>query len=154
MQRCALLLAHRRDRRRVDQKRRHRRRHHARARHQVRVGALVAASHTRRKGRHSAPTDVTPPAVAGQAILGRVLTTSTGTWSNTPTSFSYQWEDCNNSQSGCTAVSGATSGSYTLSRRDVGHVVRSVVTATNAHGSGQATSNATSPVGTSPRLPR
>jgi hypothetical protein len=73
-----------------------------------------------------------------------MLTASSGAWSGTPPiSFSYQWERCARS---CSVITGATSSSYTLTRRDVGAKIAVVVTATGGGGSGSATSAQVGPV--------
>ena len=91
----------------------------------------------------AAPESSAAPSVSGTAQQGDTLTTSTGSWSNAPTSYAYQWQDCNSSGASCTAISGASSSSYALGSGDVGHTVRSVVTASNAEGSASATSGVT-----------
>ncbi|MGA2455221.1 MAG: hypothetical protein ABSG93_17050 [Solirubrobacteraceae bacterium] len=93
-----------------------------------------------------APTNTALPAVSGSAVEGQTLSASTGTWSGSPTSYGYQWEDCNSSGEACANVSGATSATYKLSASDVGHTLRVVVTATNAGGSTKATASATGTV--------
>lgn len=60
--------------------------------------------------------------------------TSNGTWSNSPTAYSYQW------RVNSTPILGATSSSYTPLTADVGKLLDCVVTATSAFGSGSATS--------------
>jgi len=77
------------------------------------------------------------------------LSTSNGSWSNSPTSFGYQWQDCNSSGGSCANIAGATSASYTLGSGDVGDTVRSVVTAKNSGGSGSASSAVTGVVASS-----
>ena len=75
---------------------------------------------------------------------GATVTTlkgSNGTWTNSPTSFKYQWERCNTSGEECSSISGATSSSRTETTEDSGHTLRIEVTATNAVGSGTATSS-------------
>jgi hypothetical protein len=65
-----------------------------------------------------------------------VLTTTDGTWSNSPSSFSYQWKR------GATDI-GTNANTYTLVQADAGNAsnITCVVTATNAAGSANATSN-------------
>ena len=88
-----------------------------------------------------------PPTIAGTAHQGDTLTISSpGGWLNSPTSYAYQWQDCNTSGASCTNISGATSSSYTLQATDVGNTIRSVVTATNSGGSNFATSPRPRPV--------
>ena len=62
----------------------------------------------------AAPANTAVPAVSGTAQQGDTLTTSNGSWSGSPTSYAYVWEDCNSSGGGCVSISGATSSSYTL----------------------------------------
>ena len=92
-----------------------------------------------------APVSTTLPTISGSAQQGQILTASNGSWSNSPSSYAYQWQDCSSSTS-CTDISGATSSSYTLASSDVGKTVDVVVTATNAGGSTPATSGQTGTV--------
>ena len=80
-----------------------------------------------------APVSTTLPTISGSAQQGQILTASNGSWSNSPSSYAYQWQDCSSSTS-CTDISGATSSSYTLASSDVGKTVDVVVTARNAGG--------------------
>ncbi len=91
----------------------------------------------------SAPTNTGPPSISGAAVEGQTLGTSNGIWAGGPTSFVYQWEDCNASGASCTAIAGATGNTRRLVSSDVGHTLRVVVKAINAAGTGQATSGAT-----------
>ena len=91
----------------------------------------------------AAPTSTAAPQVSGTAKQSSTLTTTNGGWTGSPTSYSYEWEDCNTSGASCTAISGAASSSYTLAVGDVGNTIRSIVTATNAGGSVAGTSPAT-----------
>ena len=59
-----------------------------------------------------------------------------------PTSFTYQWQDCDSAGNGCTAISGATGPTYTLTTGDVGHSLRVVETASNSGGAGAPASSA------------
>jgi Right handed beta helix region len=94
----------------------------------------------------TAPSNTAPPTISGQTAQGQTLTTTNGTWSGNPTAFAYQWQDCNSSGASCTGIAGATSPSYTLKSSDVNDTIRSVVTATNAGGSGSATAGQTAVV--------
>ena len=71
------------------------------------------------------------------------MAASTGSWSGSPSSYGYQWQDC---ASSCADISGATGSSYGLQASDVGDTVDVVVTATNAGGSSAATSGKTAAV--------
>ncbi len=82
-----------------------------------------------------APTVTTAPSISGTPVVGDMLTASNGSWSNAPTGYIYQWQDCDSSGANCTNISGATSSSYTVATGDVGHTIRVVVTAQNGGGS-------------------
>ena len=91
-----------------------------------------------------APTNTAPPTVSGTDIAGQTLSAGIGTWTGSPTSYSYQWQDCTSVGSGCAKISNATSATYVLSSGAVGLYVRVVVTATNSAGSASAASVPTS----------
>jgi hypothetical protein len=91
----------------------------------------------------AAPVNTGLPVISGVAEEGQTLRASTGSWSGSPTSYAYQWEDCDSGGGGCSNISGATLASYALKAADVGHTVRVVVTAGNAGGLTQAISGAT-----------
>jgi hypothetical protein len=94
-----------------------------------------------------APANTAPPAIAGTATEGQTLTASAGTWTESPSSYAYQWQDCEASAVNCSNVSGANGSTFRLAAGDVGHTVRVVVTASNASGSTKAPSAAVGPVG-------
>jgi titin len=94
------------------------------------------------------PASTLPPVVSGTPQQGQTLSTSNGSWSNSPSAYTYAWEDCDTGTGNCGLIAGATNSSYTLTAGDVGHTVRSVVTAGNASGSSSAASAATDVVGT------
>ena len=98
---------------------------------------------------------------AGCAIQGQTLSVTQGAWSNNPTSYSYQWQDCTTTAGtntgtpvttggasnamtlpttgSCSNISGATSSSYTIQSSDIGKALTVNVTATNGHGSATTT---------------
>ena len=97
-----------------------------------------------------APVNTAPPVVSGSAVVGSVLTATTGTWSSgTPVTYAYQWQT-NTVAFGGTWVnatgSGATSSAYTVAAADAGLYLRVAVTATNALSSAVASSSATAMV--------
>ena len=89
-------------------------------------------------GTTAAPSNTGLPVISGTATQGQTLSTSSGTWNGSPTSYSYQWQDCNSAGAGCSNIGGATSSSYTLAASDVTHTVRVLVTASNSGGAGSA----------------
>ncbi len=94
----------------------------------------------------SAPVNTSPPSISGTARQGQTLSASTGAWTNSPTGYAYQWQDCNSGGAGCVAIGGATSSSYLLAAADVGHTIRVAVTASNGGGSSSPASSAATAV--------
>ena len=101
----------------------------------------------------SPPANTSLPAVSGNAVAGQTLTTTSGTWTNSPTSYAYQWLRCDTSGASCTSIPGATLSAYMLAAADAGSTVRARVTATNGAGSASATSAQTAVVADSPAPP-
>jgi hypothetical protein len=91
----------------------------------------------------SPPSNTSPPSVSGTAQQGQTLSASNGSWTNSPTGFAYQWQDCDTSGANCANASGATAQTYGLGSGDVGHTVRVLVTASNSGGSATAASAVT-----------
>lgn len=91
----------------------------------------------------AAPGNTAVPRVTGDAVQGATLTASTGTWTNHPTSFAYQWRECNAKAQSCHDIPGATKSTYVAADFNVGFTIRVAVTAVNVAGSTSATSDAT-----------
>jgi len=88
----------------------------------------------------AAPANSAMPTISGSPQIGQTLTVSTGTWNGPGTiTYSFAWLRCDATGGSCTAISGATQKSYTLTSADVGHSLRAKVTATNDNGSTSAT---------------
>jgi hypothetical protein len=87
------------------------------------------------------PSNTSRPTISGNAVEGRKLLEGHGTWTNNPTRFSYQWEDCNTSGGACSAISNASQG-YLIRASDVGHTIRIQETASNTTGSSRPASSA------------
>ena len=82
------------------------------------------------------PTITTPPAISGTPKAGGTLMCPTGSWTNNPTTFAYQWGFDG------TPVQGVTGDTYTLPASDEGITITCTVTASNAGGAeGSVTSN-------------
>lgn len=93
------------------------------------------------------PVNTVAPAVTGTAQVGQTLTTTNGTWTNTPTSYSYLWKHGDDSAT----AGAATNSTYVPVAGDIGYTMKCVVTATNADGSAAASSNTTSTVASATR---
>ena len=98
------------------------------------VNAAGAAVNT--AGAATLPSNELPPAITGTPKAGKELFCSTGSWTNDPTSDTYQWN-----RNG-TLLAGFTDPAYTLGTLDEGTTLKCVVTASNAGGQASATSNA------------
>ena len=114
------------------------------------VVAVVAASAAAQTA--SAPVNSSAPVVSGEPYVGKTLSTSTGGWTNSPTSYGYQWVRCDQNGSSCAQISGATAKTYAPTSADVNHTLAAWVTATNAAGTaGPVTSKPTATI--TPALP-
>jgi hypothetical protein len=87
-----------------------------------------------------------PTLTSSSPEQGVPVTASTGTWQNSPTSFSYAWSRCNSGGGSCSTISGASSASYTPVAADVGQTLKVTVTATNLTGTASASSSPSSAV--------
>ena len=88
----------------------------------------------------AAPRNTARPSISGDPEVGQELTAEDGTWTNTPTSFVYQWQRCDIDAVSCVVVTGATGKTYGVRAADVGFRLRVEVTARNANGAGSAVS--------------
>jgi hypothetical protein len=111
---------------------------------QASARTVVAGSHTPTPPAPSPKPTVTKPAVkgspsvSGEVVAGRTLHANTGRWGGTePLDYAYRWQVCAKK---CSPIPGATASSYVIPDRDAGAAFRVVVTASNAAGTGQATS--------------
>jgi hypothetical protein len=92
------------------------------------------------------PVNTGLPAISGTPYNGQTLKTTNGTWTGSPTSYKYQWEDCNETGAGCSSIVGATGQEYTLTSADIGHTIRVLVNAINSSGESAAESAPTAVV--------
>jgi hypothetical protein len=104
-------------------------------------------------GSASPPVNTAAPVVTtdGTPATTETVTCSTGTWTNTPTSYAYQWKhDLGAGYVNITGAGNPTTSAYTLQLADEGRNVKCTVTATNAAGSTSADSNVIVPAVTAP----
>jgi virginiamycin B lyase len=82
------------------------------------------------------PVSITPPVISpSTATVGQTVSCSTGTWTNSPTAYTYQWQLDGH------ALAGETGSAHVIGSAEAGHQLTCQVTATNnALGSGTATS--------------
>jgi len=98
----------------------------------------------------AAPVNTVAPTVTGTPARGTALTVSQGTWSQTPTSYTYQWQRSTNSGASWANISGASSSTYTPVVADEKAQLRAMVTGINAYGQVSAASAATKAVAAVP----
>ena len=77
------------------------------------------------------PVNSVLPVISGTVEVGYTLTATTGTWSPTPTSFTFQWQRINDS---IVDIAGATNNQYIITANDTGYTLRVQVIATNNSG--------------------
>ena len=108
-------------------------------------GATAAAGTA--AGVAAAPAAASTPVISGSPVRGQTLSMWHAAWSGVPTSYTDQWEDCDNFGANCTPIPGAIGEQYIVQASDIGHKLRVVETASNAYGVGTPiTSNPTGQV--------
>ena len=91
------------------------------------------------------PTNSAVPAVSGIARTGETLDASTGSWTGSPSSYTYQWKRANTADGTYSNISSETSNQYILTDDDIGSYIKVSVVAVNGAGvSSAALSAATS----------
>lgn len=106
------------------------------------AGVLLIMNRRRRRiipagggGSVAAPVNTVAPVISGTAASGNTLSCTTGTWDNSPTSYTYQWQRDGDD------IDGETANTYDLVDDDAETAITCDVTATNVGGSNTATSN-------------
>src|SRR2546428_303002 len=89
----------------------------------------------------AAPVNTSPPTITGTLQQGKTLTAGNGIWTNSPTSFTYQWQRCTAAGLNCVDIDGADGKTYGVRTVDVGSTLRAKVKATNLAGSQEETSD-------------
>jgi hypothetical protein len=110
------------------------------------VALAMAAGIVAAAASAAAPANTAPPTISGTPKAGSTLTANDGAWSNSPTSFTYQWQRCASDGRACGDITAGTTKTYVPTTGDVGHALRVVVTAVNADGKTPATSGPTDPI--------
>ena len=86
------------------------------------------------------------PTITGTLVVGQTLTDQHAPWSESPTSYTYQWELCDSTGANCIPISGASAQTYALTAGDVGGTLRVLEGASNALGTASAVSSASTAV--------
>jgi hypothetical protein len=90
----------------------------------VATAAIIAAG--------MVPSNSALPVVSGTAQVGQTLSTTNGTWTNSPSSYTYQWNRAG------VAINGATVATYIPIAADIGSAITCSVIAINSFGSSAA----------------
>jgi hypothetical protein len=93
----------------------------------------------------AAPVNGSLPMISGTAAQGDLLSASNGGWQYSPSSFAYQWLQCDPTGAHCAPLA-AHGPDYVPASTDVGDTLKVTVTATNGGGFTSATSAATAVV--------
>jgi hypothetical protein len=86
----------------------------------------------------AAPSISTAAVITGTARTGETLTSSTGTWSGSPTSYAYQWKRSDTSTGTYVDISTEINPTYVVTEFDVGFFIKVSVIAINGVGSSSA----------------
>jgi hypothetical protein len=95
------------------------------------------------------PVNTIAPAISGTPKVGTQLKATTGTWTQSPSTYKYAWQRCSAAGSSCVAIGTADAtddADYTPVAADAGHAIKVVVTAKNAYGSAKKASKPTAAV--------
>ena len=97
---------------------------------------LIKADGAYSAGAGEVPTNLTPPVIAGSAVVGATLTCTPGTWDGVPTPvITHQW------YADGLPILGANGLTHVLTAQDAGHVVTCHERATNTLGTINEASN-------------
>lgn len=103
----------------------------------------VASSVTAAQAQY-APVNTVAPSITGTPVENQLLTANDGSWTAPPTSFAYQWLQCDTAGNGCSEIkTNATGKTYRLQAADVGKTIRVRVTAANNDGTTSVTTGQT-----------
>ena len=91
------------------------------------------------------PVNTVAPAITGDIYVDSILTTTNGTWANSPT-FTRQWKWSADNDGPWTNISGATNTTYTVLIGDNTRFLKCTITATNGNGVITHDSNVVGPV--------
>ncbi|MFI0461766.1 MAG: hypothetical protein ACH36C_06930, partial [Ilumatobacteraceae bacterium] len=93
-----------------------------------------------------APTNTTVPLITGTTRTGATLTASNGSWTSSPTSYSYQWRRAATAGGSYTDITSAVNSTYVLTDADIGKYIKVAVVATNTAAASTAALSASTSV--------
>lgn len=97
------------------------------------------------------PENTVAPVASGSPYVGWQVSSTTGTWTGSPTSYGYQWQSSPDGTTDWQDIVGETTSAYTIDGSELTRFLRCVVTAFNDEGaSSPVPSNVLGPVRTPP----
>lgn len=95
----------------------------------------------------SPPTNISPPSITDEQgnnppQVGDTLHVTTGSWTGSPSEYSYEWQDCKPSGNCADNFFASRTSNYTITEHDRGATVRVLVAAYNDAGAAQPTPSA------------
>jgi len=93
----------------------------------------------------TSPKNTARPTLTGKTLVGETLTVNNGTWTGVST-FSYQWQQCDQNGNNCVDIDGATGKTYGVRSTDAGRELLARIKASNRLGSTTADTDRTVPV--------
>jgi subtilisin len=96
------------------------------------------------------PSNIAAPVLSGVVAAGNSVTTSNGSWTNTPSSYKYNWYICNGS---VCSVKGSGSPSFITPSGYDGQTLKSGVTACNSSGCGKEANSLAATITNNPPPP-
>ena len=94
----------------------------------------------------AAPTNTAAPVISGTTRTGATLTTTDGSWSGSPSSYTYQWKRATAASGSYSNISSATNSTYVLTDADIDKYIKVSVIATNGIGASSAELSAASSI--------
>ena len=85
-----------------------------------------------------APTNSVAPVISGTTLTGSTLSTTNGTWTGSPSSYTYQWKRATSAIGSYSNISSATNSTYVLTDADIDKYIKVSVIATNSIGASSA----------------
>lgn len=93
-----------------------------------------------------APVNTVAPTISGSAVENATLTANEGSWNVPPSSFAYQWLQCDAAGNACSDIGNGTAKTYRLQTANVGKTIRVRITAANNDGKTTVTSGQTAAI--------
>lgn len=101
----------------------------------VAINDNLGASDNSFPGTGPRPGNTVLPVLSGTIGRGNLLACSTGTWTNSPLSYGYQWQRSPVGGGAWTDIPGAFGSQYVMVTADIGNILRCRVSASNLNGS-------------------